>query len=69
VGSFRAKREPERGSAGLRVERVENDLRVRLMSADGRQDADLRGDVLQALMLDTLVPKTIDASVYEDSSP
>jgi osmotically-inducible protein OsmY len=66
VGSFRAKREAKSAAERVSgVERVENDLQVRLMSADGRQDADLRGDVLQALMLDTLVPKTIDASVYE----
>jgi hypothetical protein len=28
-----------------------------------RDDADLRGDVLQALMLDRLVPLTVDAKV------
>jgi osmotically-inducible protein OsmY len=66
VGSFRAKREAKNAAERVYgVERVENDLQVRLMSADGRQDAELRGDVLQALMLDTLVPKTIDASVYD----
>jgi osmotically-inducible protein OsmY len=30
-----------------------------------RADADLRGDVLQALMLDSLVPKTVDAKVED----
>jgi len=34
---------------------------VRLLNADRRSDADLRGAVLQALMLDSLVPSTIDA--------
>jgi hypothetical protein len=29
------------------------------------EDAELRGDVLQALMLDTLVPTTIEASVTD----
>jgi osmotically-inducible protein OsmY len=33
------------------------------MNDQKRDDADLRGDVLQALMLDTLVPKTVDAKV------
>jgi osmotically-inducible protein OsmY len=33
------------------------------MNDDKRADADLRGDVLQALMLDGLVPSTIDAKV------
>jgi hypothetical protein len=33
------------------------------MNDEKRADADLRGDVLQALMLDTLVPKTVHAKV------
>ena len=35
------------------------------MTDDTRSDADVRGDVLQALMLDTLVPSTIDAKVND----
>ena len=31
----------------------------------GPVDAYIRGDVLQALMLDTLVPATVDADVYD----
>jgi osmotically-inducible protein OsmY len=31
----------------------------------GRLDADIRGDVLQALALDSLVPKSVDAKVYD----
>jgi len=64
VGSFRSKREAT--TAVKRVygtKRVDNQLEVRLLTADRRADADLRGDVLQALMLDALVPSTIDATV------
>ncbi len=35
------------------------------MSDLGRIDADIRGDVLQALMLDSLVPGTVDAKVLD----
>ena len=64
VGSFRQKREAK--SAAERVfgvTSVENDLQVRILNEDKREDAELRGDVLQALMLDSLVPKTVDAKV------
>jgi osmotically-inducible protein OsmY len=62
VGSFREKREAE--SAVKRVygtRRVENELQVKLLNEDRRSDADLRGAVLQALILDGLVPDTVDA--------
>jgi osmotically-inducible protein OsmY len=36
---------------------------VRLLNDAKRGDAELRGDVLQALMLDSLVPKSVDAKV------
>jgi hypothetical protein len=42
---------------------VDNQLQVKLMNDERREDADLRGDVLQALMLDGLVPSTVDAKV------
>ena len=64
VGSFREKRDAE--SAARRVygvRSVENELKVRLLTEDRREDAELRGAVLQALMLDSLVPTTIDARV------
>jgi len=64
VGGFREKREAT--SAAKRVygvTKVDNELSVRLLDGDGRDDADLRGAVLQALMLDSLVPSTIDATV------
>ena len=35
------------------------------MGGQRRADAELRGDVLQALMLDSLVPKTVDAKVED----
>jgi osmotically-inducible protein OsmY len=42
---------------------VDNQLEVRLLNDDRRGDAELRGDVLQALTLDSLVPNTVDAKV------
>jgi osmotically-inducible protein OsmY len=66
VGSFRQKREAKHAAERVfGVERVTNELQVRLLDEFGREDADLRGDVLQALMLDTLVPTTIDAKVAD----
>jgi osmotically-inducible protein OsmY len=66
VGSFRERREAT--NAVKRVygaTSVDNQLQVRLLDADKRDDADLRGAVLQALMLDALVPDTIDATVSD----
>ena len=44
---------------------VDNQPQVRLLNDDRRADAELRGDVLQALMLDSFVPKTVDAKVED----
>jgi len=64
VGSFREKREAKKTAERVYgVTKVNNELQVRLMTSDSRDDADLRGDILQALMLDALVPATVDASV------
>jgi osmotically-inducible protein OsmY len=66
VGSFREKREA--ASATQRVygvKDVENELKVRILDNDKRDDADLRGAVLQALVLDATVPATVDAKVYD----
>jgi osmotically-inducible protein OsmY len=66
VGSFRERREAT--TAVKRVygtKRVDNQLQVKLLNADRRADADLRADVLQAIMLDVLVPSTIDAKVND----
>ena len=64
VGSLREKREARTAAQRvLGVISVDNQLQVKLMNDDRREDAELRGDVLQALMLDSLVPKTVDAKV------
>jgi len=64
VGSFRQKREAKKAAERIYgVTSVDNKLQVRLMNDAKRDDADIRGDVLQALMLDSLVPSTIDVKV------
>jgi osmotically-inducible protein OsmY len=64
VGSLREKREAQKAAQRVfGVISVDNQLQVKLMNDDKRADADVRGDVLQALMLDSLVPKTVDAKV------
>jgi len=64
VGSLREKREAKKAAERVfGVISVDNKLQVKLMNDDKRADADLRGDVLQALMLDSLVPSTVDAKV------
>ncbi len=66
VGSLREKREAKKAAERVfGVISVDNQLQVKLMDDDKRADADLRGDVLQALMLDSLVPTTVDAKVDE----
>jgi osmotically-inducible protein OsmY len=66
VGSLREKREAKKAAQRVYgVISVDNQLKVKLMGDDQRADADLRGDVLQALMLDSLVPATVDAKVED----
>jgi len=66
VGSLREKREAKRAAQRVfGVTSVDNQLKVRLLTDNRRADADLRGDVLQALMLDSLVPATVDAKVED----
>ena len=66
VGSLREKREAKKAAERVfGVISVDNQLQVKLMNDDKRADADLRGDVLQALMLDSLVPKTVDVKVED----
>jgi osmotically-inducible protein OsmY len=68
VDSFRAKREA--GNAACRVYGVigvHNELDVRLLDVGKRDDAELRGDVLQALMLDSQIPTTVDARARNGS--
>jgi osmotically-inducible protein OsmY len=64
VGSLREKREAKNAAERVYgVTSVDNQLQVHLLGSDAREDAELRGDVLQALMLDALVPATVDAMV------
>ncbi|MDX6201664.1 MAG: hypothetical protein QOJ83_1164 [Frankiales bacterium] len=66
VGSFRQKSEAQ--SAAERVWgviTVKNELKVRILDKHQREDAEVRGDVLQALMLDSLVPASVDAKVSD----
>jgi osmotically-inducible protein OsmY len=64
VGSFREKRDAEKTAQRVYgVRTVTNDLKVRLLTEHGRDDADLRGAVLRALHLDSLIPETVDARV------
>jgi osmotically-inducible protein OsmY len=64
VGSLREKREADKAARRVYgVTGVINDLRVLRLDDSDRDDAELRGDVLQALMLDSLIPMTVDARV------
>jgi osmotically-inducible protein OsmY len=66
VGSLREKREAQKAAQRVfGVISVDNKLQVKLLNDDKRADAELRGDVLQALMLDSLVPKTVDVKVED----
>jgi osmotically-inducible protein OsmY len=64
VGSLREKREAKKAAQRVYgVVSVDDELKVKLMDDEQRADADLRADVLEALMLDSLVPATVDAKV------
>ena len=64
VGSFREKLEARQDAKRVYgVKDVKNELEVRILGDHRRDDAELRGAVLQALMLDSTVPSTIDAKV------
>ena len=66
VASLRLKRAGGRAAARVRgVTWVANELRVQVPDADRRADEDLRGDVLEALMLDVSVPMTVDAQARD----
>ncbi|TCN41785.1 osmotically-inducible protein OsmY [Kribbella orskensis] len=66
VGSLREKREARKAAQRVfGVNSVDNQLKVRLLGGQGRSDSELRGFVLQALMLDSLVPATVDAKVKD----
>jgi osmotically-inducible protein OsmY len=66
VGSFRQKRDAKKAAERVHgVVYVENDLAVRILTTSRRDDADLRGDVLQAMLLDSLIPTTVGAKVQD----
>jgi osmotically-inducible protein OsmY len=66
VASLRSKRAGGRAAARVRgVTRVANELRVQIPDKDRRDDEDLRGDVLEALMLDVSVPMTVDVQARD----
>jgi osmotically-inducible protein OsmY len=68
VDSFRKKREAGKAACRVRgVIGVHNQLDVRLLDDSKRDDAELRGDVLQALMLDSQIPTTVDARARNGS--
>jgi osmotically-inducible protein OsmY/2-hydroxychromene-2-carboxylate isomerase len=47
------------------VRNVNNALDIRVLTAHRRKDAELRGEVLHTLVLDALVPTTVDATVKD----
>jgi osmotically-inducible protein OsmY len=67
VGSLREKRAAKKAAERVRgVIEVENELEVLPFMTDGdRDDAALRGDVLQALALHGAIPSTVGADVYD----
>jgi osmotically-inducible protein OsmY len=66
VGSLREKHEAKKvAERVVGALSVDNELQVKRMSDERRADADIRGDVLQALMLDSLVPSTIDVKIED----
>jgi osmotically-inducible protein OsmY len=66
VGSFREKRDAQHDAEQIYgVAQVKNDLDVRILTEHRRNDAELRRDVLQALMLNSVVPRTVDVKVSD----
>jgi osmotically-inducible protein OsmY len=66
VGSFHQKREATKAAERVRgVVDVDNRIDVEILTHERREDADLRGDVLEALMLDSQVPMTVNARVAD----
>ena len=66
VTSLRLKWAGGKAAARVRgVTWVANELRVQILDKDLPNDEDLRGDVLEALMLDGSVPMTVDAQARD----
>ena len=65
IGSYREKLDAQADAQRVYgVKKVDNELEVKLLGSE-RDDYELRADVLQALMLDSIVPSTVDARVYD----
>jgi osmotically-inducible protein OsmY len=66
VGGLRQKREAARAARRVSgVTAVRDELQVRILNSDRREDAELRADVRQALLLDSVVPPGVDAEVKD----
>jgi osmotically-inducible protein OsmY len=66
VGGPREKHEASKAAQRvIGVILVINDLEVRPLNEDRRDDAELRGDVLRAFTLNSVVPPTVDAHVKD----
>ena len=66
VGSLWERREARQAAQRVRgVIAVDNQLKVRFLNDERRADADLRGDVLEVLMLDLRVPTSVDVKVKD----
>jgi osmotically-inducible protein OsmY len=66
VGSDRERRAAGKAAANVfGVVAVDNALEVARLNAQGREDAELRAGVLEALMLDTAVPQSVDVNVED----
>jgi osmotically-inducible protein OsmY len=66
VGSDREKRSAGKAAANVfGVVVVDNALEVARLNAQSREDAELRAGVLEALMLDTGVPETVDVKAED----
>jgi osmotically-inducible protein OsmY len=62
VASFRQRREAQKAAERVYgVTSVRNELEVRIVGEQGRPDVDLHDAVLQAIALDGLIPRTVDA--------
>jgi len=64
AGSLREKREARKATERVfGVLAVNDELQVQIPDKDRREDTELRGDILQALLLDGLIPTTVNATV------
>lgn len=65
VGSFHQKRAATQAAKRVQgVSKVDNELKVRLMTEARREDSEIRAAALQVLMLDAVVPsESVDVSV------